>query len=100
MASRYSTVKEFTPIINEKTGQVKRFLHNRRFFSKEDVGETFIIHSVKQNEMLDMIAYIYYGDETYAWLIADINDIEYPMEIKVGADLIIPTLDIIEGKRI
>jgi hypothetical protein len=95
--SRYETVREFTPIVDTETGKVRNFLHNRRVLSKRDIGQGFFTHVVKVGELLDGIAYIYYGLETLWWVIADINDLFYIFDIFPGQILIVPTLDSVYG---
>lgn len=98
MSSRYQTVKKFTPIIDSVTGKTRRFLHNRRVFSKDDIKENFTIHNLQSGQLLDELAFIYYGNEELWWIIADINQIEYPFDLIPGSTLTIPNLDVIEGR--
>lgn len=55
---------------------------------KSDTGDA--IHVFIEGESLTMISYRYYGEPVYWYLIADINEIENPLFIEPGTQLIIP----------
>ena len=72
-------------------GKTRKFLHDRRIFSKEDIGENAIEYVVQGDEELDSIADKFYGDDTLWWLIADVNDIEFIFDVAAGDIILIPT---------
>ena len=54
-----------------------------------EFGGTY--YMVKQNEPLDMVAWKFYKDESLWYLIADVNEIDNPLEpMEPGMRLIIP----------
>lgn len=63
-------------------------LQRDRIIHREDLEDE--IHTIKQGETLTSIAYRYYKKSKLWYLIADVNDIENPLCLKIGADLIIP----------
>ena len=52
-----------------------------------------ILHEVVEGESLDTIAYKYYEDSKYWWLIADANELENPLDISEFNTLLIPNLE-------
>lgn len=53
-------------------------------------------HTVREGDRIDLIAYRYLGDAGLWWIICDYNDIFFPLEIKVGAALRIPSLEYVQ----
>lgn len=53
-------------------------------------GVETVEHIISAGERLDVLAYKYYGDEDYWWVIAIANRILDPFSISVGAKLRIP----------
>lgn len=49
---------------------------------------------IRSNDEMTTIAYKFYGDSKYWWIIADRNDIENPFILEEGKTLIIPDLNI------
>ena len=53
------------------------------------IGATY--YTIKQNEPLDLVAWKFYKDESLWYLIADVNEIDNPLEpIEQGIRIIIP----------
>ena len=54
------------------------------------------IHTIIDGERLDTIAYKYYGNSKYWWVLADVNDVNdtliNPFILTPGTKLIIPSL--------
>ena len=50
-------------------------------------------HVVIDGDRLDLLAYHYLGDATLWWVICDVNDIFFPLELTVGATLRIPSFE-------
>lgn len=73
-------------IINYTEGD--QSLHRDRIIHREDLEDR--IHTVKQGDTLTSIAFRYYKKPKLWFLIADVNDIENPLCLKIGIDLIIP----------
>lgn len=95
--SRYSTVKNFTDVKIKKTLKTKYLMHNRRVFSRNDVKENFVLHTVGIGEIIDKIAWTYYRDSTLWWIIADVNELDYAFDLYPGQILTIPNKDVLRG---
>lgn len=80
-------------IVNYKEGDqsLERFTLNYQP-AKDD-----ILHPVTDSDTLGSLAYDYYGNSKYWWIIADINKIFNPFELTVNSNLIIPNLDRIKA---
>lgn len=89
-SSRYEGVG-FIAIREKKSSlQTIRFLDAR--VPKDNsalVGET-IVYRVKPGDTLDLLAFQFYGNEIYWYLIADANDIFFAHDLVPGRDIIIP----------
>ena len=48
-------------------------------------------HTWGHGDRIDKLANKYYGDDQFWWVIALVNNIQYPLGIKVGTVLTIPT---------
>lgn len=72
------------------------YIHNRIPVSDKDVGSDFIVHTLHPGEMLDGLAYRYYGKARLWWVIADVNEILFPLEVEAGAVLKVPTAATLE----
>lgn len=56
-----------------------------------------ILHKVKEFDRLDLLAFKYYGDSKWWWVIADVNDNVFdPFDLPISEDIIIPNLEIIK----
>ena len=53
-------------------------------------------HRIVYGDKLWMLAYKYYGDSKFWWVIADVNNIINPFELTVGLDLLIPDIEVIK----
>jgi nucleoid-associated protein YgaU len=49
-------------------------------------------HLVVDGDRVDLLAYRYLGDPTLWWIIGDVNDIGFPLELPSGVTLRIPSL--------
>jgi hypothetical protein len=50
-------------------------------------------HLVTDGDRVDLLAYRYFGDPTLWWIICDVNDIGFPLDLPVGITLRIPSLE-------
>ena len=91
--SRYEGV----PYTGVKTrdGKTRKFLHDRRVFTQDDIGERAFEHVVVGQEQLDGLANLYYNDQNLWWLIADVNNIFFALDIQPGDILFIPEKDLV-----
>ena len=53
-------------------------------------------HIVQDMDRLDHLAFKYYKDSKYWWVLMDINQIHNPWELNPGTTLLIPDLDLIK----
>ena len=86
--SRYEGVP-YTGIQTEDC-QIKKFLHDRRIISLDDVKTTAVEHTIVGEQQLDTLANLYYKDERLWWVIADVNDILFPLDVEPGQVVLIP----------
>ncbi len=49
------------------------------------------LHTVIEGDRIDLLAHRYLGDAKLWWVICDYNDIFFPLELKPGTDLRIPS---------
>jgi len=80
--SRYEGV-EFTAI-RGANGLVKKFLHNRKPVTVEDVGEDFFVRTIQREDQFDDIAFEFGGKSRLWWVIADVNEEFFPFDPKIG----------------
>lgn len=76
-------------------GSVRKFLHDRRIYSLRDVGNSSFEYVVQGEEQLDGLADSFYGDQNLGWLIADVNNILFPLDIRPGDRLVIPNKSLV-----
>lgn len=58
---------------------------------------SYIIHKVEIPDTLDSLAYQYYGNPTFYWIIADFNRIHDPFKkLETGTNIKIPSFSEIE----
>jgi hypothetical protein len=92
--SRYENVK-FTGILGED-GKVRKFLHARDPLNVQEVRGPFLIHPFQRGDELDSITHRVAGKPRLWWLLADINDIFFPLDIEPGTELLIPGVELQE----
>lgn len=79
-------------------GQTKKFVLSQEPASFSSIGTDWIEHVVQQGEELDYLAHVYGGDESLWWLIAEVNNIIWPWDIKEGTRLVIP-MELLKKKK-
>jgi len=55
-----------------------------------------VFHTVVEGDRIDLIAYRYLGRADLWWVICDYNDIFFPLELRVGMVLRIPSVEHVE----
>jgi len=85
--SRYAGVKAIGVTEN---GITKTFLGRRKKITLEDIDNDFFVHTVQAGDNIDAIAYAFGGKARLWWIIADLNNLEFPVTLEIGKDLIIP----------
>jgi hypothetical protein len=73
--SRYEGVNA-TKIV-EEDGTVKRFLHDRGNIDVNDFAKT---SRLTKKDLLDLVAFVEYDDESLWWLIAEANEENLPLD--------------------
>lgn len=89
--SRYANDDTYYNVLDKK-----RFYGTSRCLNQD--LSSYRKHTVMQNESLDSIALKYYNNPLYWWIIADVNGISDPFSIRVGMELKVPSLSLIEFK--
>lgn len=96
--SRYATSK--ITLIQDKNGLVKKFIHSRKIYNSNHIGNNPKFIDIEAGQELDYIAHENFQDAEKWWFLADVNSIIFPLEdplavgpnsIKVGNSLIIPS---------
>ncbi len=82
--------------VRDSSGTVRAFLHNRVSVTQDDIGSNFIIHTVKEGEDLDLLAFRFGGKSRLWWVIADINEIPFSFDIQIGQEILIPTRSVFQ----
>lgn len=75
-----------------------------RFMRSRDINfneENSSVHIVTGNEACrpDIIAYVYYGDEKYSWVILAANNLKTAYQLQQGMRIVIPGLYSLQGSR-
>ena len=96
--SRYEGVK-FTGILG-KDGKVRKYLHPREPLKLSEMTQPVLIHEFQQGEVIDELAARAAGKPRLWWLIADVSDILFPLEIEPGTEIVIPKQDLLERLEI
>lgn len=76
-------------IINYEEGD--RSLQRYKLEHTEDIEDK--AYTIRQEDTIDAIAFKFYGNPFMWYIIADINDIDNPLQLVVGEDLIIPNIN-------
>ena len=78
----------------EKNGPVEYFGTRQIPVITQRPADRF--HQVKDHDRIDALSFHYLGDPALWWIIADANDIAFPLELEAGTVLRIPSLDHVE----
>ena len=91
--SRYEGV-QYTAITG-KDLVTRKYLHLRIPKTFEEVEQDWILHEVQEGETLDFLMYKYGGESAKNtikwWLLADVNNVMWPLDLPAGTQLAIPT---------
>lgn len=91
--SRYSGVS-YTGV-KGTDGITRKYLHDRRVYTMQDIGDRFVEHVVVGEEILDALAERYYQDQNLWWFLADVNEVLFPLDVTSGMRLKIPHLSVL-----
>lgn len=73
-------------VLNFKDG--KKVLEPGNYTYIESPGD--VTYIIKESDNLSDLAFSFYGNSKYWWVIGKANDIEFPFELTVGQNIIIP----------
>jgi len=81
------------PITTIRTpeGAVKRFLHLRTPLTADDVGSNFTVRIISKPTQLDNVSFDAAEKERQFWVVAEVNEILFPLDIPEGTSLIVPS---------
>jgi len=77
--SRYRGVKYTS--VNFQDGSRKVFLHSRKHLTVDDISTPLKLRYVREHDSMDMLAKTLGADERRWWILADINEVLFPLEI-------------------
>ena len=75
--------------IKYSDGKIKKFIHPRLPIFRSSRSEQMVI-PLQQNELLDEIAVRFGHKETDWYIIAEMNDIFFALDLETGIDIRIP----------
>lgn len=90
--SRYEGLDSI--VVTTSDGKNKRFLVNKKA-ATIDGSNDFYIRKKLEHEELDAIAAEVFNDSRTYWILAEVNEIQFPLDIERGRDLIIPNISIL-----
>lgn len=93
VGSRYAEVK-YTGILGTD-GKVRRFLHARTPLTLANVQQPVIVHPMAYGEDLDELAWKAAGKPRLWWVIADVSDVLFPLDIPPGTPISVPTQELV-----
>ena len=96
--SRYEGVK-FTGILG-KDGKVRKYLHPREPLALSEMKQPVIVHTFQAGEVIDELASRAAGKPRLWWIIADVSDILFPLDIEAGTEVVVPKQDLLERPEI
>ncbi len=86
--SRYA--QQATLVATTATGDPRSVLTLR--LERKRGAEPSTRHVVVEGETIDLIAKRFYGDEKLGWRILDTNPLVYPLDIRPGDILLVPSI--------
>jgi nucleoid-associated protein YgaU len=87
--SRY----QFAPLVQDDNGN---FIWGNRQALQALSRPDDIFYIVTESERIDNIAYATYGNPALWWIIADYNNIPFPMSLTAGTTLRMPSKEVVE----
>ena len=91
--TRYKTKKR---LVNDKQQTVIRFIRSRDLTFTDDNSTVHVVTPVEAYRP-DLIAYKYFGDEKYAWVILSANNLKLPYQLEPNLKIIIPSIASLQG---
>lgn len=87
--SRYQGTKATGVLVAD--GTIRPFMHLRDPLTSEDVETGFVSYETKSGDELDGLAFQAGGKSTLWWILADINEIFFSLDLPIGVNLTVPT---------
>lgn len=78
--SRYRGVKYTS--VKFQDGSRKVFLHSRTPVTADDILTPITVFNIREQDTLDMLAKRRGSDEKKWWILADINEVLFPLELE------------------
>lgn len=91
--TRYKTK---TRLVNDKKETVIRFIRSRDITFSDDNSTVHVVSPVEAYRP-DLIAYKYFGDEKYAWVILAANNLKLSYQLVPNLKIIIPSIASLQG---
>ena len=86
VGSRYADV-QVTEIRNSKYPDGRPYIHPRAIVRDEGLSS---VETTVEGDSLEALAYFSGGDSIDWYVLADLNNIQNPLDLKGGVDLIVP----------
>lgn len=83
--SRYLTAKIF-----KVPNTTDKYQIDGRWFLNLDMFTDWTMVYWEEGDRLDLLAHRMYGDARLWWVIADVNDIQFPLDISTGTQIFVP----------
>ncbi len=96
--SRYEGLK-FTGVLG-KDGKVRRYLHGRDPLRASQMKRPLVFHDFQNDEQLDFLAWNVAAKPRLWWILADISNIMFPLDIAPGTEIVIPTRELLEREEV
>lgn len=93
--SRYDTKKR---LVNNQNQTFIRFIRQRDLAFDINQATVHVVTAIEAFRP-DLIAYKYYGNTRYAWIILAANNIALPYKLVAGMKIIIPNVSQLQGSR-
>ena len=79
-----------------KNGKKKTYIGLRDNFDKSKLKNYFFVYVVNEGDEIDLIAHKFGIDPSQWWIIADLNDLFFPLDLVPGSTLLIPSTKILK----
>lgn len=81
-----------------KTGEMGNNLFSTRPILSMDPHRTDRYHVTTETDSLESLAFKYYGNQEWWWVLADVNGIAFPMSVEIGKVLRIPDIERVKAE--
>ncbi len=81
-------------------GKTRKFLTPRKPLTLADVPAPVLVQPFQEGQVIDELAWIAAGKPRLWWVIADVSDILFALDIPPGTNLSIPTQELLNRPEI